>query len=47
MTILQIIIFMGAVFCLYLGYQYGRQDGLKEGIAIGYRRGMAVKNANR
>jgi len=47
MTILQIILFVAFLFVLYIGYQYGRQDGLKEGIAIGYRRGMAVKNANR
>lgn len=47
MTILHIILFIGAMACLYIGYQYGHQDGLKEGIAIGYRRGVGVRNANR
>ncbi len=47
MTILHIILFISALACLYIGYQYGHQDGLKEGISIGYRRGAAVRNANR
>jgi hypothetical protein len=48
MTILQIILFIGAIFSVYIGYQHGHQDGLKEGIAIGYRRGTQVsRNANR
>lgn len=48
MTILQIILFIASLFILYIGYQYGHQDGLKEGIAIGYRRGTMVnRNANR
>lgn len=46
MTVLQIILFLAFMFTLYIGYQYGHQDGLQEGIAIGYRRGKAVKNAN-
>jgi len=46
MTIFQIILFMAFLATLYIGYQYGHQDGLKEGIAIGYRRGKAVNHAN-
>jgi hypothetical protein len=50
MTILQLILFAGFVLTLYIGYQMGHQDGLKEGLSIGQRRGMAIqaaKNANR
>lgn len=42
MTILQIILFMTHVFALTCGYYAGRNDGYKEGKAIGMRRGMAI-----
>ena len=43
MTILQIILFITHIFMLICGYYAGRNDGYKEGHAIGYRRGMAVR----
>ena len=43
MTILQIILLMTHIFMLTCGYYAGRQDGFKEGKAIGYRRGAASK----
>lgn len=45
MTILHIILFVAFLLTLYIGYQHGRQDGFKEGMAIGYRRGLGVKAA--
>lgn len=42
MTILQIILLMTHLFMLTCGYYAGRQDGFKEGKAIGYRRGQAA-----
>lgn len=41
MTILQIILFITHIFMLVAGYYAGRDDGYKEGKAIGMRRGMA------
>lgn len=45
MTILQIILFITHVFMLVAGYYAGRNDGYKEGKAIGMRRGMAITKA--
>jgi hypothetical protein len=45
MTILQIILFITHVFALTCGYYAGRNDGYKEGKAIGMRRGMAITKA--
>lgn len=45
MTILQIILFIGAMLMYYIGFQNGKVEGRREGIAVGYRRGMAVKAA--
>tara|TARA_R110000868_G_scaffold135518_1_gene348087 strand:- start:2160 stop:2306 length:147 start_codon:yes stop_codon:yes gene_type:complete len=42
MTILQIILVMTHIFMLICGYYAGREDGFKEGKAIGYRRGQAL-----
>lgn len=47
MTILQIILFFSHMLALYIGYQHGRQDGFKEGKAIGYRRGSSLMKAVR
>lgn len=45
MTILQIILVITHVFMLVCGYYAGRNDGYKEGKAIGMRRGMAITKA--
>lgn len=45
MTILQIILAMTHIFMLICGYYAGREDGFKEGKAIGYRRGQALSKA--
>jgi hypothetical protein len=42
MTILQIILLFTHLFALTCGYYMGREDGFKDGKAIGYRRGQAV-----
>jgi hypothetical protein len=50
MTVLQIILLITHIFMLTCGYYAGREDGFKEGKAIGYRRGQALSkatNANR
>lgn len=50
MTVLQIILVISHLFILTCGYYAGREDGFKEGKAIGYRRGQALSkatNANR
>jgi hypothetical protein len=50
MTVLQIILVISHIFILTCGYYAGREDGFKEGKAIGYRRGQALSkatNANR
>ena len=45
MTILQIILIITHIFMLICGYYAGRDDGYKEGKAIGMRRGMAITKA--
>lgn len=45
MTILQIILFITHIFALTCGYYAGRDNGYKEGKAIGMRRGMAITKA--
>lgn len=45
MTILQIILVITHIFALICGYYAGRDDGYKEGKAIGMRRGMAITKA--
>lgn len=50
MTVLQIILLITHLFMLTCGYYAGREDGFKEGKALGYRRGQALSkasNANR
>lgn len=43
MTILQIILVISHIFALTCGYYTGRDDGYKEGKAIGYRRGNLAR----
>lgn len=45
MTVLQIILVITHIFMLVCGYYAGRNDGYKEGKAIGMRRGMAITKA--
>ena len=50
MTVLQIILVITHLFMLTCVYYAGREDGFKEGKALGYRRGQALSkaaNANR
>lgn len=42
MTILQIILVITHIFMLICGYYAGREDGYKEGKAIGFRRGQSA-----
>lgn len=45
MTILQIILAITHVVFLTCGYYAGHNYGLREGIAIGVRRGQAIRKA--
>lgn len=45
MSVLQIILVITHIFALICGYYMGREDGFKEGKAIGYRRGQAINKA--
>jgi hypothetical protein len=45
MTILQAILAITHLFLLTCGYYLGHNYGLREGIAIGVRRGQAIRKA--
>ena len=47
MTMLQIILVITHIFMLVCGYYAGREDGFKEGKAIGYRRGQALSKVTK